>query len=261
MRKHIVLTNGRSGSNFLVATLNLHPQLVNFGEVLGPWTIPCKLYQKTRRFGVTVADYLNFVYESPLFFYAAQIYSAGAHVVSRRTLNFKRQNKVLSKGIKDFFINFRRWNAESFLVSDPDIAVIYLYRRNLLRRYLSLCQLNRVGIVSTERSTHLPGKLSVPIETLLNELTILKDEAADEIRVLKKLRNHRVLNVEYEEYFDNPESIATTNRRIFEFLGVPPITLMSAQQKILPSDIREIVANYDELRSCLRNTPYEKYLD
>ena len=45
MNRHIILTNGRSGSNNIANTLNLHAQLVNFGEVLGSWTLPRRLYE------------------------------------------------------------------------------------------------------------------------------------------------------------------------------------------------------------------------
>jgi len=34
MNRHINLTSGSSGSNYLTNTLNQHPQLVNYGEIL-----------------------------------------------------------------------------------------------------------------------------------------------------------------------------------------------------------------------------------
>jgi hypothetical protein len=45
MQSHIILTNGRSGSNFVVNIINQHPQILNYGEVLGEWTILRKLHK------------------------------------------------------------------------------------------------------------------------------------------------------------------------------------------------------------------------
>ncbi len=42
MNRHIILTSGRSGSNYLANTLNQHPQIVNYGEVLATTLIPYK---------------------------------------------------------------------------------------------------------------------------------------------------------------------------------------------------------------------------
>ena len=44
--QHFVLTIGRSGSNTLVNALNQHPQVLNYGEVLGDWNTIRKLYNR-----------------------------------------------------------------------------------------------------------------------------------------------------------------------------------------------------------------------
>ncbi|MEM7581601.1 MAG: hypothetical protein AAF316_17540, partial [Cyanobacteria bacterium P01_A01_bin.80] len=76
MNKHLILTNGRSGSNYLVTLFNSHPQITNYGEVLGDWTLPYKLNKKIK-FGLPLFDnyhnYLNYIYNSKLFFYSSQI--------------------------------------------------------------------------------------------------------------------------------------------------------------------------------------------
>lgn len=46
MNKHIILTNGRSGSNYISGVLNSHPHITNYGEVLGEWTVPYMIYDK-----------------------------------------------------------------------------------------------------------------------------------------------------------------------------------------------------------------------
>ena len=46
MNKHFIFTSGRSGSNYLSNTLNISKKCVNYGEVLGEWTVPYKWIYK-----------------------------------------------------------------------------------------------------------------------------------------------------------------------------------------------------------------------
>ncbi|MEL4894915.1 hypothetical protein [Crocosphaera sp. Alani8] len=56
--------NGRSGSNYVAGVINQHPQLVNYGEVLGEWTLPYRLYEKLANHKVPVDSYLDYIYSN-----------------------------------------------------------------------------------------------------------------------------------------------------------------------------------------------------
>ena len=73
MRRHLILTHGRSGSNFLTNSLNLHPQVVNYGEVLGDWTLPCKLRKLNLLNSESYEQYLDQLYTSSPLYYCAQL--------------------------------------------------------------------------------------------------------------------------------------------------------------------------------------------
>jgi len=258
--RHILMTSGRSGSNYLSNILNLHPQVVNYGEVLAKMIIPYKLYEKCKRCPWTVEEYLDAFYSNRLFFYTAQCYSAYSHFKAKKAINFKRRGNVKSIGMKDFFLNIRVRNAENFFISRPDIAVIYLYRENLLKRYLSTVFLAKTKMDRTEKSVSVT-QVVINLPDMMKKLAALERERAEENRMLNELRNHRILSIKYEDYFVSEQSITDYNCQIFEFLGVKPLLVTSQHKKILPQQLSKMIENYQEFCASLVNTQYEQYLD
>jgi len=102
MNRHFILTHGRSGSNFLANCLNKHQSLVNYGEVLGEWTQPYRLFKLYKKAGKGWPEYLDALYTSSTLFYAAQSVSALKHLKTGRKINFKRKSAIKSLGVKDF---------------------------------------------------------------------------------------------------------------------------------------------------------------
>ena len=103
MNRHIILTSGRSGSNYLTNTLNQHPHLVNYGEVLASMLIPYKFYDRCKRYKIchgSIIDYLNSVYSSKTFFIPRNFI--------RRILISERKNRfVLKPGEKSVVLVLR----------------------------------------------------------------------------------------------------------------------------------------------------------
>jgi len=261
MNRHIILTSGRSGSNYLTNTLNQHSQIVNYGEVLASMLIPYKFYDRSKKYkNWSVIDYLDYVYNSRTFFYMAQFFSMYSHLKKKKPINFKRWEKIKNLGTKDFFLNYDKKNCVDFLIKNEDIAVIYLYRENRLRRYLSGVFLRKTRIASSEKTLKVQKVKIVPAE-MMNYLQILDKEIENEQKIISQLENNRLLSIRYEDYFANEESILTHNQRLFEFLGLEPSPLKSQHKKILPQKMCDIVENYEEFCVCLADTQYQKYLD
>jgi len=93
---------------------------------------------------------------------------------------------------------------------------------------------------------------------LKNENLILRHE--NEMMTQLKT-DHRVLTIKYEDHFAHEASIIDHNKRVFEFLGVEPLELISQHKKILPTTITDLVSNYDELAQVLTGSQYEHYLN
>ena len=263
MNKHIILTNGRSGSNYLAHTLNLHPNLVNYGEVLGGWAIPWKLYSFWRLFGIRETSFIQHVYTSRLFFFLAQAYSAIAHLRRGIPINWKRYDTTSNLGIKEFFIHFENRSGLQYILSEQNIAVIYLSRSDLVRRYLSMRHMEQTKVVVDYGTATARKKIHIDIADMLRTLDAMKKETDDEQAWMSNIASagHRILEIRYEEYFASDESIARHNGLIFEFLGVPPINVCNKQRKILSADLCDLVENYGEFCQALNNSPYATYLN
>lgn len=152
MKKHIILTNGRCGSNYLVNLLNTHPQIVNYGEVLGEWTLTYKLNNTLGLGGKSPTDYLDYILTSPYFFYMAQLYLIFSRLQKGKKINFKLWSQIKSIGIKDFSINFAKRNIKYYLRDHEDILVINLYRENQLKRLVSLTMMEATGLIAIDKN-------------------------------------------------------------------------------------------------------------
>lgn len=155
MNKHFIYTGSRSGSNYLVNLLNAHPQITNYGEVMGEWTVPYKLHSRIGLGGKSMLDYLNFIYTNPLFFYAAQFYAVNERVWKGKPLNFKHWNQIKTLGIKDFHMHFcnEKKYLWSFFKDHDEILIINLYRKNLLNKFISLKMLSVTHVVRRDEAT------------------------------------------------------------------------------------------------------------
>jgi hypothetical protein len=147
------------------------------------------------------------------------------------------------------------------LIENPDIAVIYLYRENLLQRYLSLQSLKHHNIVATEGASVTLSKMQIDIEDMLIKLDVLSQEVQYEHSLVQSLGKNPMLHISYEESFTNASSLQVMTSQVFEFLGVSPIEQVSSHRKILPKSLEETVENYDELVTALQTTRYAQYLD
>ena len=264
MKKHLIFTNGRSGSNYLVTLLNSHPQVTNYGEVIGDWTLPYKVNYNIR-FGSpwfnNYADYLDYIYNSRLFFYSSQLYSFYARIKKRQSTNFKFYSQIKSIGIKDFAINFERINLTDYLENRSDILIINLYRENSLKRLISLQAMQDTGVVKSVEQKNERQKLYLSPSDLIHRLNTFEREKQAQFKAIASIPESRVMNISYEQYFSGREQQEETNRAILDFLQVEQIELQGKHKKILDSTLANILENYDEICELLLGTEYAKYLD
>jgi len=258
MNRHFIFTSGRSGSNYLSNTLNNSPDCVNYGEVLGEWTLPFKLIGRFLCNDLGAEKYFRVIYSSKVYFFIAQVYSVFSHLRGQRKINYKARRKVSSIGVKDFLVTMERRKGFDFLRSNNDIKVIYLYRRNILKKYISGVFMSENKLASSYSEVSIEP-IDINVDAMLSNLEIMTDEARRERTFISSLRN-QVLTIEYEEYFESGESKALWNTAAFNFLGVEPVDIKSGQKKILPDRLKDVVNNYDEVLVALAGSEYEAFL-
>ncbi|WP_317930605.1 hypothetical protein [Halioxenophilus sp. WMMB6] len=260
MKRHIILTHGRSGSNFVANSLNLHPQVVNYGEVFGHWTVPSKLNKFGKLFGRTDSQFLDYLYRSSTVYYFAQFWSALSHMRAGKPINFKRRSTITTLGVKEFGMHFDRLGLDDYLAQNPDISVIYLYRENSLQRYLSVLSLNRNRVIATEGDVSIP-KLTIDVAEMMTSIEVLEQELAYTHKLVRSLTQNPVLEIKYEEAFAGPESLQAMVKDVCEFLQIDPINQTSKQKKILSSSFQEVIENYGDFVAALKASPYAHWLE
>lgn len=258
--KHFILTGGRSGSNHLTNSLNKHPSLVNYGEVLGEWTLPYKLYRILRPLGVTSERFIDLLYENALPFYMGQVVSAISHLRNKAPVNLKRRSQIETVGIKDFAFLIYRRRLTSYLADRKDIRVIHLRRINLLHRYLSLVRMGRTGIVKTREKRALAKKLFVDTVDMMRGLKQLAFEESQELDIVSAIEPSRLYSVLYEDYFSSKERMQDILAEILNFLDLSPVPLISDQKKISPDRLEDSIKNYSEVCEALKGGAFEDYL-
>lgn len=259
MNYHFILTSGRSGSNYLVNTLNLHPRISNYGEVLGEWTYPFKLYRMISWSGINWNRFLCVIYRNAFFYYSAQAISAWSHLKRRQKINFKPRHRLCSIGIKDFAFLLIKRNLSEFLRLSENIRVIHLYRNNTFKRYLSVLRLSQTGIASSV--TPMPqDSLYVDTKELIENLELYENEKRAEDKIKNSIPESRVLTICYEDYFQSEQSIVRINQKIFEFLGADPMPIKSRIKKLGSDNLKTYITNYDDVRRVLSGTKFERYL-
>lgn len=262
MNRHLVLTSGRSGSNHLVAAINQHPDLCNFGEVLGPWTLPGRLWSPLMRLGASRGTLLETVYSSRGVYYAGQSLSYLARKFSGDSTHFRRRGKLQSLGVKEFFLHLEDPAVLSWFRACEELSIVHLRREDLLARALSVLRLNMNGRAVTRAGDEGVDLLHVDPSSLLETLDTLVLEAHAEEEALRELSHHQCLSLVYERDLSSPEATQETLSRVHEFLAVEPLPLMdTGHRSAVSGRAIEAVENRSEIERALQESPHAELFE
>lgn len=261
MNRHFILTNGRSGSNYFVQLLNQHSAVVNYGEVLGDWTVPGRLVRT--RFRDDNAAYLDWLFSSPAAFYGGQILSFAARHRAGKATHFRRRARVASLGVKEFAVNLGRFGLDRFLAARPEIRLVTLVRADPLARLISVRQLAATGEVARVEGKPVAERPRIFLDpaSLGSDLEVIEQEN-ESVRQAADRHQGPVLRLDYESFFAAAPQIQT--ERVAElqaFLGVAPERLQSEHRKLRETRLSEAIENYEDVRKTLAGGPFERWLD
>src|SRR5688572_27202010 len=128
MTRAIILTTQRSGSTLLVSSLQSHPEILCRGELLiaGLRMPPPALLKNHRHL-----------------FKLTRLVTTGAWLSTRTMRRFYAIQGPRAHVFKAMYNHLRPPWTLNYLLRDPDIRVIHLQRRNLLKQYISLQLMGR----------------------------------------------------------------------------------------------------------------------
>ncbi|ERN05406.1 hypothetical protein AMTR_s00007p00223380 [Amborella trichopoda] len=233
----------RSGSGWFETLLNSHPNISSNGEIFSV---------KERRSNVSsVLRTLDKVYN-------LEWTSSAAKNECTAAVGLKWMlNQGLMEYHKEIVEYFNR----------RGVSAIFLFRRNLLRRLVSVLanaydrdakQLNGThkSHVHSKQEAEVLAKYKPTINgsLLIANLKHIEDITADSLEFFKSTR-HTILY--YEDLINNQKRMMDVQ----EFLRVPHRDLQSHQVKIHTRPISELVENWNEVYNTLKGTQYEIFLN
>lgn len=253
LTKFIIITNGRSGSNYFVDIMNQHPNTFNCGEILGEWSK--KRY--FRKLFLAEEYYVEFWINSGFVYWLSQVFY---FFKLKPSYKIKRRKDVYAIGFKDFAINIERLNLAEWLQENEEIKIINLHRENQLERYISLCAMRKTGVVISKNEELGSDRLKIDLKDMMANLKVFEEEKLYHKELIDTFENNRVFDICYEDFFESNIDKSLVIREMFKFIGVEPVKVEERHKKILSKKLKDRIDNFEEVEKTLLNTKYEKYL-
>lgn len=240
--KFLISCAARTGSTFLLHLLRSNPDVLAHGEVLNIDEVGAMLgtYATKRRQveGYELALHDQMMRYPDRFIQACIFDAQGYHVVGFKYKTdeaFQPQYRPFTKA----------------LLTDTDIKVIHLRRRDLLAQYVShQVVLNQTSTTLVHRRSKLPRIEPFACDPR-HAVDYFHDVTDREKRAVTAYQNHRSIQVDYEDMVDDRKDHA----RIQRFLDVPVRRLSSPTKKII-KDSRALVTNLEEAVSVLEEAGF-----
>lgn len=220
-RKFIVLTKSRCGSNLLLSYLNSHPNVYTEGEVF--WKLKGRPYE----------DILN--------------KSFG-----------KQPAYIKAKGFKIFYYHPLD-HADSGVWKDlakmPDLHVIHLQRKNILRGFVSrkIAEQNAAWM-----STHKSQNATKQVRFEADELQHLFEQTQQRVDDGDTLfENHPKISIYYENLVSDPK----VYQSVLEFLDVPYVAPKSVLKRQNPEPLKALLENFEELKTAFADSRWSHLFD
>ncbi|KAI8554446.1 hypothetical protein RHMOL_Rhmol05G0099500 [Rhododendron molle] len=242
VRYFAILSTQRSGSGWFETLLNSHPNISSNGEIFSV---------KVRRSNIsTIVETLDNVYNLDLLTSASKNECTAAVGLKWMLNQGLMQNH---KEIVEYF------NANG-------VSTIFLFRRNLLRRMISILansyDQNAKPLNGTHKShVHSPHEAAIlaRYKPTINATILIPNLREVEEMVTKSLeyfKSTRHIILYYEDITKNHTKLT----EVQDFLKVPRIDLNSHQVKIHKGSLSRQVENWADIKKTLKGTSYESFL-
>ncbi|KAI8532852.1 hypothetical protein RHMOL_Rhmol11G0246900 [Rhododendron molle] len=242
VRYFAILSTQRSGSGWFETLLNSHSNISSNGEIFSV---------KVRRSNIsTIVQTLDNIYNLD-WLTSASKNECTAAVGLKWMLN-----QGLMQHHEEIVEYFNK----------KGVSAIFLFRRNLLRRMISILansyDQNAKPLNGTHKShVHSPHEAEIlaRYKPMINTTLIIPNLRQVEEMTAKALQyfnNTRHIILYYEDIIKNRTKLLDVQ----DFLRVPQMELKSRQVKIHKGSLSQQVENWDDIQNTLKGTPYESFL-
>ncbi|OIV92886.1 hypothetical protein TanjilG_01020 [Lupinus angustifolius] len=262
----VILSNQRSGSGWFETLLNSHINVSSNGEIFS--------VIRRRKNASSILHTLDKVYNLD-WLNSASKNECSAAVGLKWMLNQDHvdvsseyyelvQIKTFS-GSMQGLLEHHKEIAEYF--DHKRVSIIFLFRRNLLRRMVSLLANSYDRYAKLLNGTHKSHVHSAEEADILSKykptinttslLDDLKDMEMRAAKVLEYFNSTRHIILYYEDLVRNPNML----KDVQQFLGLPQMELTSRQVKIHRGPLSDHIQNWDDVNKALKGTVYESFLE
>jgi LPS sulfotransferase NodH len=239
--RFVILNAARTGSNYLCALLNSHPEILCHHEIFNPHVVGVARDLHNGGFALGTIEERE---RDPIAFLERVWRTALGYPI----VGFKlcwRQHEVAYRAV----------------LADTSVRKIVLKRRNRVRTFVSLLRARQTGewVIYADTGA-APGEAAIRVEypELLHNIDYNEQYYA-EVESTLAATGQQHLTLFYEELTAEP-ALA----RLLEFLGAArpdPALLQSGTRKLITSrSLREVVSNFDELHAAVAGTALEAEL-
>jgi LPS sulfotransferase NodH len=262
MIKFVLLGYPRTGSNLLLSSLSRHPNIHVFSEVFNQ-----DEEERQRSFSIGIQKSKSALPKKATDEFDENAYyrdgDDGAEFLRRRIF-YEHALEPVAVGLKLFYLHARGSSnarkAWEYLMSDQDIRIIHLTRRNLLESLLSwriACETQEWTLPKghSPKCSHLPplyldpGRCAAYFDMIQTERQ----------RVSTCFSNHPKLEIEYEQ--DLCQNFDLTVFMVEDFLQVERQLLDQIIEKQTKYQPWQQISNYLELKEHFRASSYAYFFE
>lgn len=232
--RFVIIGQERTGSTLLQMLLQSHPNVLSLGELFNG---NIEIRRKSPIRAINEG-------EDPILF-------ADQHLFDTN------QSSITSIGFRLFYTHAKigSWKHIWKYIADQNLKIIHLKRKNLLDRYLSFQVAQRT---KEWAKTNSKGPIKSP------RVTINVQDCVRSFNETEWFYNHIesqfVNNEIYELYYEDlTSSLEFESKKIQEFLGLNFHNLSSPTRKQQKKPKREVIENYDNLKSRLTEGVQQKW--
>ncbi|CAI0553704.1 unnamed protein product [Linum tenue] len=242
VRYFAIVSTQRSGSGWFETLLNSHVNVSSNGEIFS--------VLDRRRNVSAIVETLDRVYNLDWFSSASKNECSAA-------VGFKW---MLNQGVMEHHEEVVEY------LNRRGVSLIFLFRRNLLRRMVSLLANSYDKYAKLLNGTHKShvhtteeAETLSQFKPIVNSTLLISDLRQAEILVAKALGYYnttRHMVVYYEDLVKDGKKL----EEVQEFLRLPVMELRSRQVKIHKGPLSELIKNWEDVNKTLYGTEYENYL-
>ena len=246
MTKFIVFTTPRTGSTLLVKSLDTHPEIFCAGEIFllsgtqfhGECSFPFWKLPLPKK----ALDLLNY----------PKMWMSLVPFLNRFYTPVKGEK---AKGFK--MMLFQTYYTPGLIkyIKKHNIKVILLLRENLLKNTLSDLRARNTGVY------HNNGSVVEKLPKFHVDIDALNKKMAEIAGIQKELENITAsmdtLKITYEDF----ENWDATMSKVLNFINVKDIALPTVSKKLNPDKLEDMIENYDEMQTWLKQKKYAHFLD